>query len=99
MNNQSDSELLQRGLIKLGNREKTWQMKFNPVKCYVIPLNLIIYFITIYYNQLDFYLSNLTGTILLIKVRYSLQQSHLKKKNVFSKKDIYEINQVVLNFC
>ena len=36
MNNQSDSELLQKDLTNLENWEKTWQMKFNPEKCYVI---------------------------------------------------------------
>ena len=36
VNNQSDSELLQKDLTNLENREKTWQMKFNPEKCYVI---------------------------------------------------------------
>ena len=36
VNNQSDSELLQKDLTNLENWEKTWQMKFNPEKCYVI---------------------------------------------------------------
>jgi hypothetical protein len=36
LNNQSDSELLQKDLTNLENWEKTWQMKFNPEKCYVI---------------------------------------------------------------
>ena len=36
MNNQSDSELLQTKLTNLENWEKTWQMKLNPEKCYVI---------------------------------------------------------------
>jgi hypothetical protein len=69
----------------------TWFSMFIPSVvyldfCHLTWFDLIIYFITIYYNQLDFYLSNLTGTILLIKVRYSLQQSHLKKKTYFQKK-------------
>ena len=38
VNNQSDSELLQKGLTNLENGEKTWQMKFNPEKCYVIQV-------------------------------------------------------------
>ena len=36
VNNQSDSELLQKDLTNLENLEKTWQMKFNPEKCYII---------------------------------------------------------------
>ena len=36
VNNQSDSELAQTNLTNLENWEKTWQMKFNPEKCYVI---------------------------------------------------------------
>ena len=39
MNNQSGSELLQNGLTKLENWEKTWQMQFNPEKCYVIHIS------------------------------------------------------------
>ena len=36
VNNQSDSELLQKDLINLENWKKTWEMKFYPEKCYVI---------------------------------------------------------------
>jgi hypothetical protein len=36
VNNQSDSELLQKDLTNLENWEKTWLMKFNSEKCYVI---------------------------------------------------------------
>jgi hypothetical protein len=37
---QSDSELLQTDLTNLENWEKTWQMKFNPEKCYVIHVSI-----------------------------------------------------------